>query len=63
MKAFVLLPLLLVLAACGQHDDGGRPRPELSPQARFYSGGARPGEFLTPESLPAIPPSFDEDVR
>ncbi|MCY1361465.1 hypothetical protein D9M69_481320 [compost metagenome] len=62
MKTLALLPLLLVLAACGEHDDG-RPRSDLSPQARFYSGCARPGEFLTPESLPAIPPSFDEDVR
>ncbi|WP_121496283.1 hypothetical protein [Pseudomonas aeruginosa] len=63
MKTLALLPLMLVLAACGQHDDGGKPRSELSPQARFYSGCARPGEFFTPESLPAIPPSFDEDVR
>jgi hypothetical protein len=63
MKAFVLLPLSLVLAACGQGDDGEGTRSALSPQARFYSGCARPDEFLTPESLPAIPPSFDEDVR
>lgn len=63
MKAFVLLPLILALAACGEHEDGGGPRSELSLQTRFYSGCARPGEFLTPESLPAIPPSFDEDVR
>ena len=63
MKAFVLLPLLLVLAACGRGSDGEEVRPGLSPQVRFYSGCARPGEFLTPETLPAIPPSFDEDVR
>ncbi|MDH4611544.1 hypothetical protein E8F12_23680 [Pseudomonas sp. BN102] len=63
MKTFVLQPLLLVLAACGQGDDSGEVQSELSPQARFYSGCTRPGEFLTPESLPAIPPSFDEDVR
>jgi len=30
---------------------------------RFYSGCARPGEFLRPTDLPAIPPSFDEDVQ
>ncbi len=63
MKAFVVLPLLLALAACGQDDDGKGTRSELSLQERFYSSGARPGEFLTPESLPAIPPSFDEDMR
>ncbi|HBO2700928.1 hypothetical protein [Pseudomonas aeruginosa] len=63
MKAFALLPLLLALAACAQSDDGGRPRSEPSLQERFYSGCARPGEFITPESLPAIPPSFDEDVQ
>lgn len=63
MKALVLLPLLVSLAACGQGDDGEGTRSELSPQARFYSGCAHPGEFLTPESLPAIPPSFDEDLR
>ncbi|MCY1383638.1 hypothetical protein D9M68_964360 [compost metagenome] len=63
MKAFVLLPLLLPLAACGQGGDGEVSRSELPPQARFYSGDARPDEFLTPESLPTIPPTFDEDVR
>ncbi|MCY1384714.1 hypothetical protein D9M69_730060 [compost metagenome] len=63
MKALALLPLMLMLAACGEHEDGGRPRSELSSQVRFYSGCARPDEFLIPESLPAIPPSFDEDVR
>jgi hypothetical protein len=61
MKASVLLPLLLALAACGQGDEATQS--ELSPKVRFYSGCARPGEFITPESLPAIPPSFDEDVR
>lgn len=63
MKAFALLPLLLALAACAQSDDGEWPRSAPSLQERFYSGCARPGEFLTPESLPAIPPSFDEEVR
>lgn len=63
MKALVLLPLLVSLAACGEHDAAERLRSELSSQARFYSGCAHPGEFLTPESLPAIPPSFDEDLR
>lgn len=63
MKTSTLLPLLLVLAACGRSHDDRASQSELSPQVRFYSGCAHPGEFLTPESLPNIPPSFDEDVR
>lgn len=63
MKVPALLPLLIGLAACGQGNDGERTRSEQSLQERFYSGCAHASEFLTPESLPAIPPSFDEDVR
>ncbi|MBP3064355.1 hypothetical protein N5E30_20305 [Pseudomonas chengduensis] len=61
MKILVLLPLL-ALAACGHGDDGVVARQDDSAE-RFYSGCARPGEFLRPTDLPAIPPSFDEDVR
>lgn len=63
MKILALLPLLvLMLAACGQGDDGVVARQDDSAE-RFYSGCARPGEFLRPTDLPAITPSFDEDVR
>ncbi len=58
MRFLALLPLL-ALAACGHGDD---TRQDDSAE-RFYSGCARPGEFLRPTDLPAIPPSFDEDVR
>lgn len=61
MKILALLPLL-ALAACGRGDDGVVARQD-DPTERFYSGCARPGEFLRPADLPAIPPSFDEDVR
>lgn len=60
MKILALLPLL-ALAACGRGDDDVVAL-QYDSTERFYSGCARPGEFLTPETLPAIPPSFDEDV-
>lgn len=63
MKSLTLLPLLLVLAACGNGGDGEGVRSQASLQERFYSGCARPGEFLTPDSLPSIPPTFEEDAR
>jgi hypothetical protein len=61
MRFLRLLPLL-ALAACGRGDDGVMARQDDSAE-RFYSGCARPGEFLRPADLPAIPPSFDEDVQ
>lgn len=61
MRFLTLLPLL-VLVACGQGDNGVMARQEDATE-RFYSGCARPGEFLRPTDLPAIPPSFDEDVQ
>lgn len=61
MKVLALLPLL-VLAACG-HGSDTADATNTDPSARFYSGCARPGEFLNPADLPAIPPSFDEDVQ
>lgn len=61
MRLLALLPLLM-LAACRQGDDGAVARQDDSTE-RFYSGCARPGEFLRPTDLPAIPPSFDEDVQ
>ncbi len=61
MRLLTLLPLL-VLAACGQTDNGVMARQDDATE-RFYSGCARPGEFLRSADLPAIPPSFDEDVR
>ena len=60
MRTLFLLPLLLGLATCG-HD--GEPDDARALRDRLYSGCAHAGEFLTPESLPAIPPSFDEDVQ
>ncbi|KAB0549030.1 hypothetical protein F7R01_16535 [Pseudomonas argentinensis] len=61
MRFLTLLPLL-VLVACGQGDNGVMARQDDATE-RFYSGCARPGEFLRPTDLPAIPPSFDEDVQ
>lgn len=61
MRFLTLLPLL-VLVACGQVDNGVMAR-QYDAAERFYSGCARPGEFLRPTDLPAIPPSFDEDVQ
>lgn len=61
MRLLTLLPLL-VLAACGRGHDGVVARQD-DPTERFYSGCARPGEFLRLTDLPAIPPSFDEDVQ
>lgn len=60
MRFLTLLPMLM-LAACGQADNGVMARQEDAPE-RFYSGDAHPGEFLRPADLPAIPASFDEDV-
>ena len=61
MRFLTLLPLL-VLVACGQDDNGVMARQDDATE-RFFSGRARPGEFLRPTDLPAIPPSFDEDVQ
>lgn len=61
MRFLTLLPLL-VLAACGQDDNRVMARQDDATE-RFYSGCARPGEFLRLTDLPAIPPSFDEDVQ
>ena len=61
MRFLTLLPLL-VLVACGQDDNGVMARQEDATE-RFYSGCAQPGEFLRSADLPAIPPSFDEDVQ
>jgi hypothetical protein len=62
MQAPILLPLLLVLAACSDRGGAHDARPEASLSERFYSGCARPGEFRSAAELPAIPPSFDEAV-
>ncbi|EPO6702244.1 MULTISPECIES: hypothetical protein [Pseudomonadaceae] len=61
MRFLALLPLLM-LAACRQGDDGVVVRQDDATE-RFYSGCARPGEFLRLTDLPGIPPSFDEDVQ
>lgn len=61
MRYLKLLPLL-VLVACGQDDNRVMAKQDDSAE-RFYSGGAQPGEFLRLTNLPAIPPSFDEDVQ
>ncbi|MDH1542583.1 hypothetical protein N5E83_17745 [Stutzerimonas stutzeri] len=61
MRFLTLLPML-VLVACG-HDDNDVIAGQDDATERFYSGCARPGEFLRLTDLPAIPPSFDEDVQ
>ena len=61
MKCLTLLPLL-VLAACEQGDNVVMAKQDDATE-RFFSGCARPGEFLRLTDLPAIPPSFDEDVQ
>lgn len=61
MRFLALLPLLM-LAACRQGDDGVVVRQDDATE-RYYSGCARPGEFLRLTDLPGIPPSFDEDVQ
>lgn len=63
MKVLTLLPLVLVLTACGSGSDTAPGERHTDPNTRFYSDCARPGEFLSPTDLPAIPPSFDEDVQ
>jgi hypothetical protein len=60
MRALFLLLLLLGLVACGHSGESDDAR---ALHDRFYSGCARPGEFFNPTELPAIPPSFDEDVQ
>ncbi len=60
MKAPLLMSALLVLAACGRGGEPHEARQQASRHERFYSGCARPGEFQTPEDLPAILASFDE---
>lgn len=62
MKSLLLLPLLLALAACKQEGQTPVWRKADSTE-RFYSGCARPGEFLSTDDLPPIPPTFDEDVQ
>ncbi len=59
---YLTLLLPLVLAACGQGDNGVMAKQDDATE-RFYSGCARHGEFFRPADLPAIPPSFDEDVQ
>lgn len=61
MRFLTLLPLL-VLAACEQGDNGAMAK-QGNATERFFSGCARPGEFIRSADLPAIPPSFDEDVQ
>ena len=61
MRFLTLLPML-VLVACG-HDDNDVIAGQDDATERFYSGCARPGEFLRLTDLPGIPPSFDEDVQ
>ncbi|KFX67421.1 hypothetical protein TMS3_0124170 [Pseudomonas taeanensis MS-3] len=63
MKAPLLIPILLVLSACGRDGAPDEARQPAPLHERFYSGCALPGEFQTPESLPAIPASFEEDVQ
>ncbi|MDX1722339.1 MAG: hypothetical protein R3355_04405 [Pseudomonas sp.] len=62
MRVPLLIPALLVLAACGRGGEPHEARQQASLHERFYSGCALPDEFQTSESLPAIPASFDEDA-
>jgi len=61
MRFLILLPLL-VLAACGQGDNGVMAKQDDATE-RFFNGCSRPGEFVRLTDLPAIPPSFDEDAQ
>ncbi len=57
----------LMLGGC----EADQPQPPTSPEPaqpdavaqRFFAGPALPGEFLTLQSLPAIPASFEEVPR
>lgn len=60
MRVPLLMPALLVLAACGRSGEPHEARQQAPLHERFYSGCALPGEFQMPDSLPAIPASFDE---
>ncbi|CAH0209680.1 hypothetical protein SRABI70_01956 [Pseudomonas sp. Bi70] len=62
MRLLLLFSLLMAVVACKQADHGDIAHPD-DIAARFYSGCAKPGEFLDLADLPAIPASFDEGVR
>lgn len=56
----------MLLGACERRE----PQPHadqrphaLTAQQHFFAGQARPGEFLTLQSLPPVPASFEEPQR
>lgn len=62
MRLLVLLSLLTAMLACKQSNRAHVEHPDGIAE-RFYSGCAKPGEFLDLADLPTIPASFDEDVQ
>jgi len=56
----------MLLGACERREPQPhahqRPHPSTA-QQRFFAGQARPGEFLTLQSLPPVPESFEEPQR
>lgn len=62
MRLLLQLSLLMAMVACKQSDHAHVEHPEGIAE-RFYSGYAKPGEFLNLADLPTIPASFDEDVQ
>ncbi len=56
----------MLLGACERRESKphAHPRPHASTaQQRFFAGQARPDEFLTLQSLPPVPESFEEPQR
>ncbi len=61
-----VVAMCLLLGACERREPQPhvhqRPHPSTA-QQRFFAGQARPGEFLTLQSLPPFPASFEEPQR
>lgn|GEM_PF-410136 len=62
-----LLGTVLLIASGGEQgstaQSNRKPRQISTASHRFFSGHALPGEFLTLESLPPIPATFDGAER
>lgn len=55
----LMIGALLALGGCEPVSTPAEPQPQTATQ-RFFSGNARPGEFLTLHSLPPIPANFED---